>query len=545
MNRDNKRAAAEQIGEHDQNEGQPPTTAQDHNPVETTPASTGTDTAPDIGMSADGTVAGGTGVADESAAGKDQGTATDPNDGSAGTSIVLVPVAAITAKSPEGEPQLSLSQGSDEFTVPELTREQKEHHAFILPLQELYNHCVTLAGLADIAYREGMSKLDQAKGIIGQNWPYFQRLHKELNNPGRREKIEGVDSWQEFLVKYFDWCSLSTAKRAIQEIEDEYDQLIGESEDANAAEESEEQHEQSEDTPKDKPIKLSKHDRQRLLKAARIGGKLAEKHQDEPEAKEYLSIANQAPPLFGTDPEASSLPTYEVLGASLHSMAIFIADLYRPGCGSANLHDNIRALKVLAESALKAMGKGYAITPVPRELLQPPQEASCGNIASGQPVENTEQGQVDSAKESKSDGTSPGAATVSAKRNLKDSKDVPSGKPASAAAATAAMEDSKAAPARKVKPKKTETPKAVTPDTKKKPSGTASVQHTATPVTAGGVTVKPGFSCKHNGQDCEVVAVFDGDDPTATLIRLGDGKEVGPVPIEELRFITDPGEMAS
>lgn len=92
---------------------------------------------------------------------------------------------------------------------------------------------------------------------------------------------------------------------AAKRVEDEYKQLVGEPETQDDTNESEEKAELPEGTPKDKTMMLSKHDRQRLLQAAPIGGRLAEKHKDEPEAIEYLAIANQAPPLFGTDTSES------------------------------------------------------------------------------------------------------------------------------------------------------------------------------------------------------------------------------------------------
>ena len=73
----NYRPVAEQNGKPDQNEAQPPTTVQDQNPVETSPAPMGTEAAPAIDMSTGSTDAAGTGVTGKSAAYKDQGSATD------------------------------------------------------------------------------------------------------------------------------------------------------------------------------------------------------------------------------------------------------------------------------------------------------------------------------------------------------------------------------------------------------------------------------------------------------------------------------------
>ncbi len=82
------------------------------------------------------------------------------------------------------------------------------------------------------------------------------------------------------------------------------------------------------------------------------------------------------------------------------------------------------------------------------------------------------------------------------------------------------------------------------------PSGDAKPEHVerdreAKLPKADGVTVKPGYLCKFQGTDYEVVAVTDGDDHTATLIRQHDGKEIGPVPVSDLRYVSDPEEIAS
>jgi hypothetical protein len=130
-------------------------------------------------------------------------------------------------KQPTKEPQLKMSQGHDAVPIQELSRQQKEHHASTLPFGELYQHCVKLANRAEGAYVAGNTKLEEAKRIIGDNYAYFDRLREELNYPGRWEKIEGVEGWQEFLSRYFSWCSLATAKRALKEMDDEWEQLVG------------------------------------------------------------------------------------------------------------------------------------------------------------------------------------------------------------------------------------------------------------------------------------------------------------------------------
>jgi hypothetical protein len=68
---------------------------------------------------------------------------------------------------------------------------------------------------------------------------------------------------------------------------------------------------------------------------------------------------------------------------------------------------------------------------------------------------------------------------------------------------------------------------------------------TAKPIKADGVTAKPGYLCKFQGTDWESWRYPMGTIPTATLIRMGDGKEVGSVPVSELRYVRDPDAMAS
>jgi len=464
----------------------------------------------------------------EPAADKGQQTATEGIVECAEVAIVPAPFVTNMADAPEdSQPQLSVSQGS-EITVPELSWEEVEHHASILPFADLFRHCVSIAGQAATAYGAGMGKLEQAKCIIGANIPYFQRLENELSDQGRRERVEGVDTWQEFLVKCFSWCSLATAKRAIKAIKEEY-----------------EQSQPKEQALRPKGAGLTKHDRQRLLKAAQIGGKLAEKHKDEPEAMEYLSIANQAAPLFGTDPEASSQPTYEVLAASLDSIAVFIADLYRPGCGSANVHENIGVLKGLAENALKAMGKNYAVTPVPRELLQSSRAKSEHKNTSV--VEEMPLGPVDAAEGIENDGSRAGATAEHAGGSLEHPQPLHPGKTIDPATATSTEGVFKAAPARKIKSRATTAPELVTPTTKKRHSGTDGARKPAKSIIADGTTIRAGFNCKHNGVDCQITAVFDGVDPVVSLVRLDDGTPVGPgpIPATELRFVTDPEKVAS
>jgi hypothetical protein len=84
----------------------------------------------------------------------------------------------------------------------------------------------------------------------------------------------------------------------------------------------------------------------------------------------------------------------------------------------------------------------------------------------------------------------------------------------------------------------------VEPSVRSQPKKKLVKASTAKPLKAHGVTVKPGYLCKFQGTDWEILAVSDGDDLTATLIRMGDGKEVGSVPVSELRYVRDPDAAA-
>jgi hypothetical protein len=64
------------------------------------------------------------------------------------------------------------------------------------------------------------------------------------------------------------------------------------------------------------------------------------------------------------------------------------------------------------------------------------------------------------------------------------------------------------------------------------PSETVGDLKSAQSVTVDGVTVLVGHTCKHDGSACEITAVWDGDDPGASLIRQSDGTPVAsPVPV--------------
>ena len=99
----------------------------------------------------------------------------------------------------------------------------------------------------------------------------------------------------------------------------------------------------------------------------------------------------------------------------------------------------------------------------------------------------------------------------------------------------------KAVPASEIKPKASGAPRSA-PSKKTGRSGTDGDRKPVESITADGVTVAPGFTCKFNGQDCKVAEVIPGADLTVSLIRLSDSTPVGagPISVRELRFVTDP-----
>ena len=80
--------------------------------------------------------------------------------------------------------------------------------------------------------------------------------------------------------------------------------------------------------------------------------------------------------------------------------------------------------------------------------------------------------------------------------------------------------------------------------------GTAPVTKNTTPQSPAELPaiheakIKPGFTCKYNGIDCEVTQVFGNGE--VSLARLKDsehgkaGEAVGRVPVNEIRYVTDP-----
>ena len=78
---------------------------------------------------------------------------------------------------------------------------------------------------------------------------------------------------------------------------------------------------------------------------------------------------------------------------------------------------HIQELKTKAEDALRAMGKNYAVTPVPPDLLNPPQKAPEGiKNTSALPVEERQHGPVDAANGNKPDGVHSDATVENIKR---------------------------------------------------------------------------------------------------------------------------------
>jgi hypothetical protein len=76
------------------------------------------------------------------------------------------------------------------------------------------------------------------------------------------------------------------------------------------------------------------------------------------------------------------------------------------------------------------------------------------------------------------------------------------------------------------------------------PSGRRSVRSfTVNKGADGEKTVERGYTCKHNGVDCEIAEVFN--DATVDLLRTCDGKAIAGVPVRELRYIKPTPNAAS
>ena len=66
-------------------------------------------------------------------------------------------------------------------------------------------------------------------------------------------------------------------------------------------------------------------------------------------------------------------------------------------------------------------------------------------------------------------------------------------------------------------------------------------------LTVDGITVKPGYTCKHDGIDYRIAQVWGGKDGSVLLAPKDyDGiAGFGPVPVRDLRFVADPRNRAS
>ncbi|MGB7821090.1 MAG: hypothetical protein WBL22_02750, partial [Candidatus Sulfotelmatobacter sp.] len=91
-----------------------------------------------------------------------------------------------------------------------------EYHAMLMELQELHEFCAAKARDAASAHQNAYTHERRAYEIIASNYPFFLALRTKLKNPGRREKVEGIDSWTEWIDRYFKWCSRRTVYRAFR-----------------------------------------------------------------------------------------------------------------------------------------------------------------------------------------------------------------------------------------------------------------------------------------------------------------------------------------
>jgi len=132
----------------------------------------------------------------------------------------------------EGDaPRDTLAQGVSDSAAPVLDcftvldSADLEHHAMLMKLQELHQLCVEKAKDAKTEHQHAYTHERRAYEIIATNHPFFLALRTRLKSPGRREKIEGIDSWTEWIDRHFNWCSRRTVYRAFRRIEQRLDLL--------------------------------------------------------------------------------------------------------------------------------------------------------------------------------------------------------------------------------------------------------------------------------------------------------------------------------
>src|SRR5438876_6886832 len=99
------------------------------------------------------------------------------------------------------------------------------HDAMLMEIQNLHEFCAAKAKDAKIEHQNAYTHERRAYEIIASNYPFFLALRRWLKNPGRREKIEGIDSWTEWIDRHFNWCSRRTVYRAFRRIEQRLDLL--------------------------------------------------------------------------------------------------------------------------------------------------------------------------------------------------------------------------------------------------------------------------------------------------------------------------------
>jgi hypothetical protein len=100
-----------------------------------------------------------------------------------------------------------------------------EHEAMQMDLLELHKFCAGKATDANAEHSDAHAHETKVHEIIRNNFPFFLALRSRLRKPGRREKIEGIDSWTEWIDRYFSWCSRRTVFRTFRKIEQRVDLL--------------------------------------------------------------------------------------------------------------------------------------------------------------------------------------------------------------------------------------------------------------------------------------------------------------------------------
>jgi hypothetical protein len=131
------------------------------------------------------------------------------------------------------EPRDTLSQGRSpalhglRARLELLDTGDREHQAMLMGLQALHDFCAEKAKDAKTEHQHAHKHENRAHEIIVNNFPFFLALRTKLRDPGRREKIKGVDSWSEWIDRHFNWCSRRTVYRAFRQVEQRLGLLRG------------------------------------------------------------------------------------------------------------------------------------------------------------------------------------------------------------------------------------------------------------------------------------------------------------------------------